>query len=90
VLPVKTADESGPVAINAATDKESPFTKVLKIDDLPVGLNEYGYGFWMRFLTTYPTRLWAGKNAPWYFVARLTINESFGDAGFGDRLLAIW
>jgi hypothetical protein len=44
----------------------------------------------MRFLTTFPTRLWAGKNAPWYFLARLTINKDFADAGFGDRLLAMW
>jgi hypothetical protein len=35
-------------------------------------LEEYGYGFWARYLTAYPTRLIAGKNAPWYFVARLT------------------
>jgi hypothetical protein len=44
----------------------------------------------MRFLTTYPSRLWAGKNAPWYFLARLTSNNPFGDVGFNDRILAIW
>jgi hypothetical protein len=44
----------------------------------------------MRFLTTYPTRLWAGKNAPWYFLARLTKNNPNDDIGFGDRVLAMW
>ncbi len=51
---------------------------------------EYGYGFWMRFLTTYPKRLINGKNGPWYFVARLTSNKPYDDIGMGDRLLAIW
>jgi hypothetical protein len=35
-------------------------------------LEEYGFGYWVRFLTAYPERLIAGKNAPWYFMARLT------------------
>jgi hypothetical protein len=53
-------------------------------------LKEYGYGFWMRFLTTFPSRLENGKNAPWYFVARLTKNVPYEDVGMGDRMLAIW
>ena len=44
----------------------------------------------MRFLTTYPKRLINGKNAPWYFVSRLTSNKPYDDVGMGDRLLAIW
>ena len=44
----------------------------------------------MRFLTRFPAKLWAGKNAPWYFVARLTINNPFNDIRMGDRILAIW
>lgn len=44
----------------------------------------------MRFLTLYPKRMVSGKNAPWYFVARLTKNKPYGDIGFGDRVLAIW
>lgn len=51
---------------------------------------EYGYGFWLRFLTTHPVRLVNGKNAPWYFVSRLTSNNPYDDVGMGDRLLAIW
>ena len=52
--------------------------------------SEYGYGFWFRFLTTYPDRLNPGKNAPWYFLSRLTVNNPYSDIGMGDRLLAIW
>lgn len=36
-----------------------------------------------------PDRLYGGK-APWYFLARLTKNIPHGDAGMGDRMLAIW
>jgi hypothetical protein len=53
-------------------------------------MKEYGYGFWMRFLTAYPVRMINGKNAPWYFVARLTSNKNYGNIGMGDRLLAVW
>lgn len=52
--------------------------------------SEYGYGFWMRFLTDYPRRLISGKNAPWYFLSRLTRNIPHQDIGMGDRTLAIW
>lgn len=44
----------------------------------------------MRFLTAYPVKLTSGKNAPWYFIARLANKENYGNAGFGDRTLAIW
>ena len=44
----------------------------------------------MRFLTTYPKRLISGKNAPWYFLSRLTYNEKYQDIAMGDRTLAIW
>jgi hypothetical protein len=59
-------------------------------DQVPSDLSEYGFGFWFRFLTTYPERLLAGKNAPWYFLARFTKNIPFGDINLGDRILAIW
>jgi hypothetical protein len=41
-------------------------------------------------LTHFPARLFAGKNQAWYFLVRLTVNANFADAGFGDRLLAVW
>lgn len=53
-------------------------------------MKEYGYGFWLRFLTAYPSRLMEGKNAPWYFVARLSSNFPIQNNRVGDRLLAIW
>lgn len=59
-------------------------------NDATVGLEEYGYGFWLRFLTTYPERLIQGKKAPWYFLARLTNKEKYDDVTMGDRILAIW
>lgn len=31
-----------------------------------------------------------GKNAPWYFVSRLTLNANYANTNMGDRLLAIW
>jgi hypothetical protein len=64
-----------------ALDKEHP-----NLGDLV----EYGYGFWLRFLTTYPKRLISGKNAPWYFVARLTKHKEYDNVRMGDRQLAIW
>lgn len=48
-------------------------------------LEEYGYGFWLRFLTAYPKRLLNGKNAPWYFVARLTMHKNYDNIRMGDR-----
>lgn len=53
-------------------------------------LSEYGYGFWMRFLTYYPKTLLNGKNEPWYFISRLTRNKNYDNIGMGDRTLAIW
>jgi hypothetical protein len=64
-----------------ALDKEHPNLGDLK---------EYGYGFWLRFLTTYPNRLPSGKNAAWYFVARLTKHKEYDNVRMGDRQLAIW
>jgi len=34
----------------------------VKEDNYEKFLEEYGYGFWARFLTVYPERLLAGKN----------------------------
>ena len=53
-------------------------------------VKEYGYGFWLRFLTRHPVPLLNGKNAPWYFVSRLTRNHPYDNVNMGDRTLAIW
>ena len=52
--------------------------------------SEYGYGFWMRYLTRYPVVLTNGKTDPWYFISRLTMNDPYGNIGFGDRMLGVW
>ena len=57
---------------------------------VPDDLLEYGYGFWIRFLTYYPTRMIGGKRAPWYILSRMTKNPKPTDIGLGDRTLAIW
>ena len=88
VDPVATS--TGTRVIPAATDQDSPLVQEHTLDKLPDQLNEYGYGFWFRFLTHSPQRLWGGKNAPWYFLARLTFNNPHADIGFGDRILANW
>lgn len=49
-------------------------SKVVDYDSLPVYMDEIAYGFWFRYLTHYPTRMWNGKNEGWYFVARVTSN----------------
>ncbi len=36
-----------------------------------VDVSEYGYGFWARFLTRYPTPLLNGKSLPEYSLSRL-------------------
>lgn len=51
---------------------------------------DYSYGYWMRFLTRYPSLLMDGKNQPWYFVSRLARNDPYGDVALGDRVLALW
>ena len=53
-------------------------------------VREYGYGFWMRYMTRYPVAMFSGKKDPWYFVSRLTSNQNYGNINKGDRLLAIW
>lgn len=54
-----------------STDAQTVLDTVGKDND---ELSEYGYGFWLRFLTAFPERLLNGKNQPWYFVSRLTVH----------------
>ena len=32
----------------------------------------------------------SGKNAPWYFISRLTTNNPYDNIRMNDRILAIW
>ena len=55
-----------------------------KNDDAINGLEEYGYGFWSRFVFNGPTKL---PRSTWLGIARLTINENYGgdSRDVGDR-----
>jgi len=35
-------------------------------------MDEFAYGFWFRYLTHYPTRMWNGKNEGAYHMARIS------------------
>ena len=50
--------------------------------------SEYGYGFWLRFLSKHPDQLLNGLDKPKYFVGRLTENVPYKDQQQGDRALA--
>lgn len=50
--------------------------------------SEYGYGFWLRFMTRHPNPLFDGLTEPFYFVARLTENVPYKNTNLGDRVLA--
>jgi hypothetical protein len=39
--------------------------------------SEYGYGYWFRFLSRYPSELLIGKTEPHYFVSSLNKNHPF-------------
>lgn len=75
--------------MNAAYNKKPVIDTVVEGEDLD-DPSEYGYGFWMRFLTRYPAPLYSGKNAPWYFVSRMTKNNPYKNVELGDRVLAIF
>ena len=72
---------------NAFDSKKPVIDKEVKSENF---LEEYGYGFWLRFLTVYPKRLIAGKNEAWYFVSRLTSMNPYDNIRMNDRRLAIW
>jgi hypothetical protein len=87
--PAKFDPKTDDKVLDAAYDGDRVFEKQFGDGEL-IKLKEYGYGFWCRFLTTYPSRLWLGKSQPWYFLARLTTNVPHSDIGPGDRTLAIF
>lgn len=52
--------------------------------------SEYGFGTWLRYLSTYPEPHTMDPTQ-FYFVARLTQNRVYSDyRKFGDRTLAVW
>ena len=81
---------AGPdIILDSAIDGEAVGDVQLSGEELS-DTSEYGYGFWTRFLTRYPTPLYNGLVEPWYFVSRMTDNYEYGDDGMGDRVLAIF
>jgi hypothetical protein len=75
--------------IDAAYDKPAVADSVVVGEDLS-DVSEYGYGFWLKFMTRHPAPLYNGKNSPWYFVSRLTRNNPYKNAEMGDRVLAVF
>lgn len=75
--------------INASYNGKSVADIEFEEKDL-IDICEYGYGFWMRYLTRFPEPMYDGKRDPWYFVSRLTSNENYENNEMGDRLLAIF
>lgn len=55
-------------------DAKDPILEKLVEGDV-ASKKEYGYGFWLRYLTLYPKLMLNGKDAPWYFIARLAANK---------------
>jgi len=47
-------------------------------------MDEFGYGYWFRFITHFPTRMWSGKSGAWVFVSRLTSNNPYAENGSGN------
>ncbi|CAD8193826.1 unnamed protein product [Paramecium pentaurelia] len=63
----------------------------LKVNDSKLeGVIEYGYGYWIRWLTKWPEQQKEGISKPWYFISRLTKNDPYDNISMGDRILAIW
>ena len=60
--------------LQSAFNGDSPLVKENTFETIPDDTREYGYGFWFRYMTHYPARMWNGKNEAWYFLARLTSN----------------
>ncbi|CAD8123997.1 unnamed protein product [Paramecium sonneborni] len=80
-----------PAIADSAFDSQKPLINlVLDKPEQLQDVREYGYQFWMRFMTRHPVPMYQGKRAPWYFVSRLSSNKDFDDVKKGDRLLAIY
>jgi len=47
-------------------------------------MDEFAIGFWWRFITHYPTRMWSGKSGAFTFVSRLTSNNPYAEGGTGN------
>lgn len=84
------AFNSGKAPLVSSLSSDPVINQQFTSDKLPANIQEYGYGFWIRYTTYYPERQWSGRQKEYHFLARLTVNVNNNDYGMGDRLLAIW
>lgn len=76
----------------SAFDKPAVFEKEWTEKELS-NVSEYGYGFWLKYLSTYPTSLPTGLAGDYFMVARMTSNKEINKDSVsipGDRLLGTW
>jgi hypothetical protein len=88
--------EVGAVCVEGANEvTDSYFDKDGSIIDTEIfgndlqGVNQYGYGYWFKFTTHYPGKMYRGKTREQYYMSRMTQNTEFGDVGMGDRVLMV-
>jgi hypothetical protein len=87
--PEPTCNEGSSSIADAAFNK--PAVADIKVTEENLkDAKDYGYGYWLRFLSRHPAPMVNGKNQPWYFVSRLTRNNPYDNVGLGDRVLCLW
>jgi len=60
--------------VDSAFNGEKPLADIQATGEKLKDVREYGYSFWMRYLTRHPVAMYTGKKDPWYFISRLTSN----------------
>ena len=76
--------------IDSGFDDVKPLADIQPTAENLKDIREYGYSYWIRYLTRHPKPMYQGKKEPWYFMSRLTSNKEYQNVEKGDRLLAIW
>ena len=86
----KCIEGQSEIGDSSSAPNTKPVADIKVPEDALAEVNEYGYGYWCRFLTRHPEPLYTGLSEPWYFMSRLTSNDPYDNVNMGDRLLAIW
>ena len=76
--------------VDSAYDDVKPLADIEATPENLKDIREYGYSYWVRYLSRHPKPMYQGKSEPWYFMSRLTVNKEYQNVEKGDRLLAIW
>jgi protein transport protein SEC24 len=73
------------------SSSEGEATAAYEFDDEELqDASEYGYGFWMRYMSEFPKPYTMPKNK-YHFISRMTSNKEYQDfSKYGDRTLAIF